>query len=93
MTIQVYQIEGVIDQLREVGQLPHSFSLVSLLSAAGGVGVVKRLASSQSVDIAVGTPQLLANLIKLKRIQTNYVQGVSFGGLRMRFSSFDKYNM
>ena len=73
----MYQTEGIIKLLSTVGNLPHELSVVSLLPDEDGVGVAKRLATKKRVDVVIGVPQLLANLIRLKKIKTNCVQGVS----------------
>ena len=66
----------MVSSLIKLGELPLDFSVVPLLPNEEGVGVGKQLMTKSRVDVVVGTPQLLANLIRLRLLRTSCVQAV-----------------
>ena len=69
----MHQIAGVVTSL---GPLSGGLTVLPLLPDEEGRSAVKLWSEKRPVDVVVGTPQLLANLIRLKRLKTNCVQAV-----------------
>jgi len=72
----VIQTEGVLRVLQEVGELDWKFHVMPLLHSESSGHLMSQLAEKNNIDVAIGTPQIVANLIHKNVLKSSYIQAV-----------------